>query len=143
MTYNEGVNAFCIFHSKPFKCNSGTLTLPRCTNVFHMTLWQIRKSNLFPKSKYFFLKPRMTPKWPPNDPQWPPMTHQWTPSEPPMTTNDNQLGHFWFPDVEKLNFTFKFWKEPIFPQFYRPNYRINSQTRNFLEFFNKKTPTKN
>ena len=80
----------------------------------------------------------MTPKWPPNDPQWPPMTHQWTPSEPPMTTNDNKLGYFWFPDVEKWNFTFKFWKEPIFPEFYKPNYRINSQTRNFLEFFNKK-----
>ena len=49
----------------------------------------------------FFFKPRMTPKCPPNDPQGPPMTHQRTPSEPPMTTNDNQLGHFWFPDVVK------------------------------------------
>ena len=84
----------------------------------------------------------MTPKWPPNDPQWPPLTHQWTPSEPPMTTNDNQLGHFWFPDVVKWNFTFKFLKEPIFPQFYLRNFCINSQNVNFLVFFHKKLPPK-
>ena len=81
------------------------------------------------------------------NPEWPsmiPLTHQWTPSKHPMTTNDNQLGHFWFPDVVKWNFTFKFLKEPIFPQFYPRNFCINSQyVLNFLVFFHKKTPTKN
>ena len=82
-------------------------------------------------------------EWPPNDHQMTLNDPQWTPSEPPMTTNDNQLGHFWFPDVVKWNFTFKFLKEPIFPQFYLRNFCINSQNVNFLVFFHKKTPTKN
>ena len=84
-----------------------------------------------------------SPEWPPNDLQMTLNDPQWTSSEPPMTTNDNQLGPFWFPDVVKWHLTFKFLKKTIFPQFYWPNYCINSQNLNFLAFFHKETPTKN